>query len=134
MAYSFRYATMDELCKAFFPQGCGLAGFVTATYEQVETVFGEPNDCPLDHHKVLFQWTLLFEDDTPAWIYPWRSIPYSPRKKFRWHVGGPSEESVDRVAEALGTKDFVYLSTELERARLKRESSISSNPYGDTPF
>lgn len=131
---AFRFATMDEISQ-LLPQGSGLAGWVTSTYIKIEATFGDPNEYPLDYQKVLYQWTLIFDDGTPAWVYPWKAMP-APRQSYRWHIGGPTEQSVDRIAQALGTSNFEYFSTALERFRRNRRETSKHEDRSDSdiPF
>jgi hypothetical protein len=80
-----------------------LQGHVSAKYDQLVAVFGEPTD---SGDKTTAEWALQFEDGTVATIYDWKEYT-TPMGMYRWHIGGHSMDAVARVIEAV-TKQGVY--------------------------
>jgi hypothetical protein len=85
--------------------GTSLKGYITATYEELVAVFGQPTHGPDDREgdKVTCEWQLLFEDGTYATIYDWKT-DYTPMGAYEWHIGGKSFASVLRVTETFEEK------------------------------
>jgi hypothetical protein len=87
--------------------GTSLCGYVTATRDEIEAVFGAPtisNDDPRD--KVTTEWYLLFDDglDTVATIYDWKRYEMGKPiygERIEWNIGGHSETAVVRIAQFL---------------------------------
>jgi len=76
--------------------GTSLQGYIRAYYHQLVAVFGEPDLTNGD--KVTAEWCLDFEDGTVATIYDWKEYE-TPMGLHRWHIGGKSQEAVDRVTD-----------------------------------
>ena len=76
--------------------GTSLQGYIRAYYHQLVEVFGEPDLTNGD--KVTAEWCLDFEDGTVATIYDWKEYE-TPMGLHRWHIGGTSQEAVDRVTD-----------------------------------
>lgn len=76
---------MIKFTKNANPHMTGLQGYVHATYDELVSVFGEPD--LRDGDKVTAEWCLEFEDGTIATIYDWK-MGETPRGLYRWHVGG----------------------------------------------
>ena len=95
--------------------GTSLCGYVTATRDEIEAVFGAPtisNDDPRD--KVTTEWYLLFDDglDTVATIYDWKRYEMgAPQagERIEWHIGGRSETAVVRIAQFLNKNVKAFL-------------------------
>ena len=79
------------------PQGSSLMGHVTATFDSLVELFGEPNCPPGD--KVWNSWDLCFTvydedgedfESVYASIYDWKEMnPFaSTSGEYRWHIGG----------------------------------------------
>lgn len=63
---------------------------ITATYNQLVKVFGEPTWDYSDDGKVSSEWELELEDGTVFTIYDWKeNIPPCtlPDTSFTWHIG-----------------------------------------------
>ena len=87
--------------------GTSLCGYVTATRDEIEAVFGKPTISHNDKtEKVTTEWYLLFDDglDTVATIYDWKryelGAPYND-ERIEWNIGGRSETAVVRIAQFL---------------------------------
>jgi hypothetical protein len=76
--------------------GTSLQGYIRAYYHQLVAVFGEPDYTNGD--KVTAEWCLDFEDGTVATIYDWKEYE-TPMGLHQWHIGGKSQEAVDRVTD-----------------------------------
>lgn len=81
--------------------GSSLQGYVTATYAQLLTVFGEPSYTDADpDEKVNCEWCLEFVhpggETTTATIYNWKT-GFIPTEVYQWHVGGFDNEAVELV-------------------------------------
>lgn len=79
------------------PQGSSLMGYVTATFDSLVELLGEPNCPPGD--KVWNSWDLCFTvydkdgedfENVYASIYDWKEMhPFaSTSGEYRWHIGG----------------------------------------------
>lgn len=76
--------------------GTSLKGRIHSTYEDLCTVFGEPNTEPFETCSVT--WVI----DTPvgvATIYNWKSDP-DPNKCILWSVGGYHYDVIEYILEA----------------------------------
>jgi hypothetical protein len=97
-------ATLDDW-KAV--RGTSLRGYVTATREEIEAVFGAPTIAKNDpDDKVTTEWYLLFDDglDTVATIYDWKRYELGAPiygERIEWNIGGHSETAVVRIAQFL---------------------------------
>jgi hypothetical protein len=83
--------------------GTCLQGYITATREQLTTVFGEPGAG--DDYKFFFHWGIEITESngnkTIATIYDWkfdRKVDYT--ETVEWNIGGSSAEAV-RLAAAI---------------------------------
>jgi hypothetical protein len=75
--------------------GTSLQGYIRAYYHQLVAVFGLPL---VGGDKTTVEWCLEFEDGTVATIYDWKEYE-TPMGLHRWHIGGKSQEAVDRVTD-----------------------------------
>jgi hypothetical protein len=77
--------------------GTSLAGYFVATYNEVVAKFGEP--IAGDGNKVTVEWIVVFEDDTVATIYDWKSESpaYTPDECYEWHIGGHKTKAVEYI-------------------------------------
>ena len=76
--------------------GTYLQGYLTATFEQLEAVFGESAGAG---DKTTQEWSLRFADGTVATIYDWKEYR-TPCGLYDWHVGGASPQALARVQQA----------------------------------
>jgi len=83
--------------------GTCLMGYVETTYDKLVAVFGAPRRGPGD--KTTCEWVLRFADGTVATIYDWKEDA-TPTDQYDWHVGGSSKYALDRVNDALASKEF----------------------------
>lgn len=92
----FKTATQDQI------NGTHLQGYITADYDELTAVFGEPTSDG-DGYKVDAEWDLVFADGTVATIYNWKNghnylgeegLP--PECITRWHIGGHSSRNMLR--------------------------------------
>lgn len=95
--------------------GTSLCGYVTATRDEIEAVFGAPTIASNDtSDKVTTEWYLMFDDglDTVATIYDWKryelGAPQSG-ERIEWHIGGRSETAVVRIAQFLNKNVRAFL-------------------------
>ena len=95
--------------------GTSLCGYVTATREEIEAVFGAPTISHNDtSDKVTTEWYLMFDDglDTVATIYDWKRYELgAPQtgERIEWHIGGRSETAVVRIAQFLNKNVRAFL-------------------------
>ena len=96
--------------------GTSLRGKITASYDELVEVFGEPNIEASD--KVFNEWGIEFRvpvdddgmgdvddyDTVQATIYDWKELDAydSHVGKYEWHIGGRNYQAVELVYEALG--------------------------------
>jgi len=75
--------------------GTSLQGYVTATYQQLKSLLGEPTFGPDGNMdgKVTCEWVLKFEDGSVVTVYDWKTYSRTPRKMYEWHVGGTSPQA-----------------------------------------
>jgi hypothetical protein len=85
--------------------GTSLQGYVTARYDQLVAVFGEPDLTNGD--KVTAEWCLDFEDGTAATIYDWKEYE-TPMGQYRWHIGGKSQAAVSAVIDTFNEGAFTH--------------------------
>lgn len=79
--------------------GTSLRGYVTATYQQLVDVLGDPQHGPncYDHDKITCEWVLKLEDGTIVTIYDYKCNE-TPTCEYQWHVGGhPSKGAVRKL-------------------------------------
>jgi len=74
-----------------------LQGYISAKYDQLVKVFGEPDG---GGDKTTVEWALKFEDGTIATIYDWKEYS-TPMYEYDWHIGGHNKKAVARVRQAL---------------------------------
>lgn len=77
--------------------GTSLRGYFTATYNEVVAKFGEPLEG--EGHKVTVEWIVVFEDDTVATIYDWKSESPkdTPDEIYEWHIGGHNQKAEEYI-------------------------------------
>lgn len=85
--------------------GTCLQGYITATREQLETVFGAPGDGD-GGYKFNFDWAIEFiESDgtkTIGTIYDWKfERVVGLTEKVEWNIGGNSRDAVRLIEKAL---------------------------------
>jgi len=89
-------------------------GTVSARYEDLVRVFGEPKhgpDEPSSDEKVTCEWVLSLAGTTVT-IYDWKEYTgVTPRGAYEWHVGGYNSGSVELVNRAIaaGTVDSLTI-------------------------
>ena len=76
--------------------GTYFQGYLLATFEDLEAVFGESEGAG---DKTTQEWSLRFADGTVATIYDWKEYD-TPCGLYDWHVGGVSEQALVRVQQA----------------------------------
>jgi len=84
--------------------GTSLVGYVTATREEIEEVFGEPDYEGDGSNKVTTEWDILFADGTVATIYDWKRYEEGAPdydEVYEWHIGGKTWQAALHVSEAL---------------------------------
>jgi hypothetical protein len=88
--------------------GTSLRGYITATRQEIEDVFGPPTydgNSDEGEDKVTTEWSIWFSDGTIATIYDWKRYemgkPHS-EEKIEWNIGGKSNRAVELVEEFLG--------------------------------
>lgn len=86
--------------------GTSLQGYVYCDYSVLKKAFGKPNTG--DQYKIDAEWDLEFEDGVIATIYNYKDGKNyngkdgTPKTKItEWHIGGKSQEAVDRVHKIL---------------------------------
>ena len=87
--------------------GTCLQGYITATREQLATVFGAPNSG--DDYKFFFHWNIeITENDgtkTVATIYDWKyDRIVSLDEIVEWNIGGYNHEATRLIEDALCSK------------------------------
>jgi len=88
--------------------GTCLQGYITATREQLETVFGEPGYGD-DGYKMFFDWASIITnekgEETLVTIYDWKyDRKVGLTEEIEWNIGGLSSDAVGAVSYALWTK------------------------------
>lgn len=88
-----------------------LQGHVTATYDQLVEVFGQPHyDTPSGDGKVNTEWELEFYCNeynriVTATVYDWKDFDGGRRSRdgqpYDWHIGGHGREAVHAVETIL---------------------------------
>lgn len=87
-----------------FAAGTHLVGYVTATRNEIEAVFGSPLIEASFEGKVTTEWGIEFADGTIATIYDWKRYEIGaprPTEVYEWHIGGHTRASVEAVSAAL---------------------------------
>jgi hypothetical protein len=85
--------------------GTCLQGYITATREQLATVFGAPGDGD-GGYKFFFHWGMQFTESdgtkTIATIYDWKfDRQVGIDEVVEWNIGGNSREAVRLVEDVL---------------------------------
>jgi hypothetical protein len=85
--------------------GTCLQGYISATRDQLVTVFGQPGDGD-GGYKFFFDWAIEIKGNNKAgitaMIYDWKYDQVFPAgEKIEWNIGGYSREAVDAVSAAL---------------------------------
>lgn len=77
--------------------GTSLMGYFNATYNEVVAKFGEPLEG--EGYKVTVEWVVVFEDDTVATIYDWKSESPkdTPDEIYEWHIGGHKKKAEEYI-------------------------------------
>ena len=91
--------------------GSSLKGHITASYDALVEVFGEPNVLnaePSGDDKVHNEWGIRFsdgDDDIYATIYDWKEHDayVSHVGGYRWHIGGKQIEAVWYVTDVVNS-------------------------------
>lgn len=91
-----------------------LQGYITASYEELVNLFGEPTymDCDDDEYaKVDVMWTVLISTPTgpvKASIYNWKDFDggryCQSAPSYKWHIGGFNDRAVYAVEGVIGTQ------------------------------
>jgi len=91
--------------------GTSLKGYIETTYEQLESVFGEPMYGPndTDGDKITCEWLITFQDGTVATIYDWK-VDETPFDLYSWHIGGNNNKAKDYVGTLMRGKGDVKTS------------------------
>ena len=91
--------------------GTSLKGYIETTYEQLESVFGEPMYGPndTDGDKITCEWLITFQDGTVATIYDWK-VDETPFDLYSWHIGGNNNKAKDYVSTLMRGKGDVKTS------------------------
>jgi len=86
--------------------GTSLQGHMYTEYAKLKKAFGKPN-CG-DEYKIDAEWDIEFDDGLIATVYNWKNGKAylgkdgTPKTKITyWHIGGKSQEAVDRVVTVL---------------------------------
>lgn len=93
--------------------GTHLQGYMQVSYQTLCDLFGPPGES--DGYKVDAEWAIKFSDGHVATIYNWKNgpaycgsegmFPHEIEEWIRsiheWHIGGTSQEAVDRVNELI---------------------------------
>lgn len=86
--------------------GTCLQGYIDATRDELEIVFGAPFDWP-EHDKVTTEWIIRFENGVVATVYDWKRYEEGRPGQFEkitWHIGGKSDEAQRFVHMAVNAK------------------------------
>ena len=92
--------------KSISTTGTSLVGHLSASYDELVNLFGEPTyfDKSADN-KVTTEWTLEFETTNNSkpyvigTIYDWKTYDYNVCRDgvYNWHVGGLSTDAIDSI-------------------------------------
>ncbi len=94
--------------------GCALRGYITTSYQELESVLGEPTFVDYDpEEKTACEWAIELENGTVCTVYSWRTQGRVPYGEYRWHVGARKAEAFDHLLEAL---EDAGIQVEAERA------------------
>ena len=85
--------------------GTSLKGYIETTYEQLESVLGEPVYGPndTDGDKITCEWVITFQDGTVATVYDWK-VGETPMDLYSWHIGGNNNKSKDYIGTLMRGK------------------------------
>ena len=85
--------------------GTSLKGYIETTYEQLESVLGEPVYGPndTDGDKITCEWIITFQDGTVATVYDWK-VGETPMDLYSWHIGGNNNKSKDYIGTLMRGK------------------------------
>jgi len=86
--------------------GTSLQGYVSATYQQLVEILGQPTySNPSADGKVNTEWELMSEYG-PVTIYDWKDYDGGELSrsgvKYQWHVGGKNMQALFYVEGLLG--------------------------------
>lgn len=83
--------------------GTSNTGHITATYDKLVSVFGEPERFANDNgdNKTQVEWILAWEDGTISTIYDWKWYGVEPESIVEWNIGGFNYKSAAYVQELL---------------------------------
>lgn len=87
--------------------GTCLQGYISATYQQLVAVFGEPDYTdPSGDGKVNTEWEMYTEEYGPVTIYDWKDYDGGARSRsgevYEWHIGGKQKSAVWYIQDKLG--------------------------------
>lgn len=83
--------------------GTRLFTTVTATYDQLVNLFGEP--LHVNNDRVNVEWRVSFNDGEMLTIYDWNTDDYISNTK--WNVGGNNFTGTSRIYDILAGKEIV---------------------------
>ena len=100
--------------------GTCLQGYITATREQLQTVFGNPGNGD-DGYKVNFDWGMFITESdgtqSIATIYDWKfGYEVGLTEKIEWNIGGNSRFAVNLINDILCTELGLQVSYTQARA------------------
>lgn len=84
--------------------GCSNTGKITATFETLVKLFGEPERLKQsdgDDDKVQVEWVIEWEDGTISTIYDWKWYGVEPESIVEWNIGGLNYKSAAYVQELI---------------------------------
>jgi len=99
-----------NICRSFVPvsaNGTSLKGLVSATYDTLVAVFGEPTFVSeYQDDKVTCSWGLVLAEGgnghpVVATIYDWKVYGPTPKGMYEWHIGGFCPMAVYSVKAAI---------------------------------
>jgi len=80
--------------------GSSFQGNIVATYEQLKSVFGDPEINTGPEEKFRYQWTIKFLNGEIATIYDWKinqKLHLMILKEIKWNIGGYNMSAVGSV-------------------------------------
>jgi len=104
----------EKLTQTFKTNGSHFQGDIEITWDEIVAVIGNPCHDG-DGYKVDAEWVLEFEDGCIATLYNWKDGKnycgdqgYDVKEIRHWHIGGFSQDAVDKVHVLFGNRaDFV---------------------------
>ena len=81
-------------------KGSCFQGYVSATYDHLVKLFGQPFG-PSTDGKVQAEWIVKFENGSVATVYDWKRYGFPPTTTTTWHVGGCDEEALWNIEAAV---------------------------------